>query len=104
MASRELRMTGVVRGACPSGASAIFKRCTCMARFATTNCYTRAFNVKRMGRYLKIIVAATIGQRRNALHSMHCLRTFSPRREAGRLQERCCHSAEQAQARCNQGR
>jgi hypothetical protein len=58
MASRELRSTGVVRGACPFGASAIFKRCTCMARFAAANCYSGAFNVKRMGRYLKIIMAA----------------------------------------------
>jgi len=31
-------------------------------------------------------------------------RTFSPRRKAGCLQERCCHSAERAQARCSQGR
>ena len=58
MASREVRMTGVVRGACPSGASAIFRRCTCMAQFAATNCYSRALDVKRMGRYLKIIMAA----------------------------------------------
>ena len=43
----------------------------------------------------------TIGQRRNAPHSTRGLRTFSPRRKAGRLQERCCHSAEWGQARCS---
>jgi hypothetical protein len=37
-----------------------------------------------------------IGQRRNAQHSTHGLRTFLP-------QGRCCHSAERAQARCSRG-
>jgi hypothetical protein len=33
----------------------------------------------------------------------HGLRTFSLRQKAGCLQERCCHLAERAKARCRQG-
>ena len=42
-------------------------------------------------------------QRRNAPHSTHGLHTFSLRRKAGCLQERCCRLAERAQARCSRG-
>ena len=99
----------------------------------TANCYSRALNVKRMGRYLKIIMAvpawtppsapstsqtappyliATVtclprrarkGLRRSPPHSTHGPHTFSPQRKEGCLQERCCHSAERVQARCSRG-
>jgi hypothetical protein len=59
---------------------------------------TLATGLQRLGVRLG---EGTIGQRRNALHSTHGLFTFSPPRKAGCLQERCCHSAERAQARCS---
>jgi hypothetical protein len=60
-----------------------------MARFAAPNCDSRAFNVKRMGHYLKIIMAAHdwAEEKRTALDawSAHLLAVAEGRLPAGKV-------------------